>query len=103
LISELGGMAILHRFMTIEKNVEMFNKLKHKEKVGISIGIGKDGMERAEALIKAGCSIICVDVAHGHSKEVNCTVRFMLFKVFIVVVEITPFTVDTRELDASAV
>ena len=27
----------------------------------------------------------------------------MLFKVFIVVVEITPFTVDTRELDASAV
>lgn len=35
--------------------------------------------------------------------EVVVPVRFMLFKVFIVVVEITPFTVDTRELDASAV
>lgn len=75
MVSELGGMAILHRFMTIEKNVEMFKKIKNKDKVGISIGIGKDGMDRADALIAAGCSIICVDVAHGHSKEVNRTVR----------------------------
>ncbi len=74
-ITGLGGMAILHRFMTIENNVKMFGKLQNPEKAGISIGIGKDGMERAEALIAAGASIICVDVAHGHSKEVNRTVR----------------------------
>jgi IMP dehydrogenase len=32
-------------------------------------------MERAEALIAAGADIICVDVAHGHSKMVNQTIR----------------------------
>mgnify|MGYP000393784267 CR=1 FL=1 len=75
LMTGLGGMAILHRFMTIEKNVEIYKKIKNKDKVGISIGIGKEGLERAERLIKEGCTILCVDVAHGHSKEVNRTVR----------------------------
>ena len=70
-----GGMGILHRFMTIEENVKVFKALTHPKQTGISIGIGKDGMERAEALIAAGAEIICVDVAHGHSKEVNRTVR----------------------------
>lgn len=34
--------------------------------VGAAIGVNKDYLERADALIKAGCDIICVDVAHGH-------------------------------------
>ncbi len=74
-IAELGGMGIVHRFMTIEANVALFKALKHPAKTGISIGIGKDGLERAEALVAVGASILCVDVAHGHSKEVNRTVR----------------------------
>lgn len=74
-MTELGGMAILHRFVTIEENVKMFQKVKHRDKVAVSIGIGKDGLDRAEALIHAGASMICVDVAHGHSKEVNRSIR----------------------------
>lgn len=74
-MTEFGGMAILHRFVSIEDNVKMFQKVKHREKVAISIGIGKDGIERADALIHAGASMICVDVAHGHSKEVNRSIR----------------------------
>ena len=35
-ITGLGGMAILHRFMTIENNVKMFGKLQNPEKAGIS-------------------------------------------------------------------
>lgn len=72
-----GAMAILHRFMTIEQNVAMFKKLSAKEKshTGISIGLGNDGLERAEALTAAGAEIVCVDVAHGHSKEVNRSIR----------------------------
>ncbi len=70
-----GGMGILHRFMTVEKNVEVFKKLADKTKVAISIGLGKEGVTRAEALIAAGANMICVDVAHGHSKEVNRTIR----------------------------
>ncbi len=74
-MTDLGGMAILHRFVSIEDNIKMFQKLKHKDKVAVSIGIGKDGLDRAEALIHAGASMVCVDVAHGHSKEVNRSIR----------------------------
>ena len=74
-IISLGGMAILHRFVTIEGNVQMFKAVSQPNRVGISIGLGKDGLDRAEALIAAGASIICVDVAHGHSKEVNRTIK----------------------------
>lgn len=74
-MTDLGGMAILHRFLTIEENVKMFEKLKNKDKVAVSIGIGKDGLDRADALIGVGASIICVDVAHGHSKEVNRSIK----------------------------
>jgi IMP dehydrogenase len=75
--SSLGGMAILHRFCDIETNVSMFKALIHPDKVAISIGVGKEGLDRANALISAGAHILCVDVAHGHSKEVNRTVRLL--------------------------
>jgi IMP dehydrogenase len=74
-MSSLSGMAILHRFCTVEANVKMFKAVQSPDKVGVSIGLGKDGLARAEALICAGATIICVDVAHGHSKEVNRTLR----------------------------
>jgi IMP dehydrogenase len=70
-----GGLALLHRFMSIEENVRIFKLAQDTAHVGISIGLGKDGLQRAEALIAAGAEIICVDVAHGHSKEVNRTIR----------------------------
>ena len=74
-LSEMGGMAILHRFMNIEANVALFKQTRHKDRVAVSIGLGKHGLDRADALVGAGASIICVDVAHGHSKEVNRSVR----------------------------
>ena len=39
-------------------------------RVGAGVGIGKDTLERVEALVKAGVDIIAVDSAHGHSKNV---------------------------------
>jgi IMP dehydrogenase len=74
-ITSAGGMAILHRFMSIEENVQVFKDCPHPQRTGFSIGTGADSMARAEALIAAGADIVCVDVAHGHSKEVNRTIR----------------------------
>jgi len=34
------------------------------------VGIGADRDERVDALMKAGCDVICIDTAHGHSKNV---------------------------------
>ncbi len=38
-------------------------------------GVGADGLLRAEALIEAGCDLIFVDTAHGHSSRVIETVN----------------------------
>lgn len=38
--------------------------------VGAAVGVGTDGMERAEALVAAGADIIAIDTAHGHSAGV---------------------------------
>jgi IMP dehydrogenase len=75
LMAAHGGLALLHRFMSIDDNVEAFKTAGNPAHVGVSIGLGPDGLARADAVIAAGCEIICVDVAHGHSKEVNRTVR----------------------------
>jgi IMP dehydrogenase len=39
-------------------------------RVGAATGVGTDGVARAEALLEAGCDLIVVDTAHGHSQGV---------------------------------
>ena len=36
--------------------------------VGAAVGANKDYIERARELIKAGCDVLVLDVANGHSK-----------------------------------
>ncbi len=38
--------------------------------VGAAVGVGEEGMRRAEALVAAGVDIVFVDSAHGHSRGV---------------------------------
>jgi IMP dehydrogenase len=46
-------------------------------RVGAAVGVGPDSEERVEALVKAGVDVIVVDTAHGHSKNVLDSVRFI--------------------------
>ncbi|HTA18290.1 MAG TPA: IMP dehydrogenase, partial [Polyangia bacterium] len=39
-------------------------------RAGGAVGTGPDRDERVDALVKAGCDVICIDTAHGHSKNV---------------------------------
>lgn len=42
--------------------------------VGAAIGVKGDYLERAEALLNAGCDVLLIDIAHGHSKlAINAT------------------------------
>ncbi len=43
-------------------------------RVAAATGVGSDGQARAEALIDAGCDVIVVDTAHGHSSGVMAAV-----------------------------
>ncbi|MBP7184821.1 MAG: IMP dehydrogenase [Saprospiraceae bacterium] len=38
--------------------------------VGAALGVTSDLFERAQALVKVGVDVVCVDTAHGHSKGV---------------------------------
>jgi IMP dehydrogenase len=43
---------------------------KGRLRVGAATGVGKDGLDRALALIDAGVDLVVVDTAHGHSRGV---------------------------------
>lgn len=68
-VSEVGGLALLHRFCSVEENVSLYHEAvannEFAERVGVSIGIKEDERERAEALVTEGARVLCVDVAHG--------------------------------------
>jgi IMP dehydrogenase len=72
-IGEKGGMGVLHRFLSIERNIEEFNLSRHK--VFVSVGCSEAELERAEALRDAGANYFCVDVAHAHGKYVGKTLE----------------------------
>ncbi|MFS4459997.1 IMP dehydrogenase [Bdellovibrio sp. HCB2-146] len=45
--------------------------------VGAAIGVGADSKQRADALVLAGVDVLCVDTAHGHSKNVLEMVKYI--------------------------
>lgn len=45
--------------------------------VGAGVGVGADSRDRADALVAAGADVLCVDTAHGHSKNVLEMVKYI--------------------------
>lgn len=77
-IAELGGYGIIHRNFSVEKQVSELQKvLAVTDKVGVAVGVGQDFEERVAALVKAGAKEICVDSAHGHTKNVIEAVKYI--------------------------
>lgn len=107
-MAKLGGLGILHRFCSIEENVNLFIDAKdaldtitideisltsngfepgfsrqyaHKLlPIGVSVGTSESERERIDALYEVGAKIFCVDVAHGHSKVCGDTVKYIKSK-----------------------
>lgn len=78
LVDESGILKGLITIKDIEKVIEFPNSAKDQSGrllVGAAVGVTKDTMRRAEALVKAQVDVIVVDTAHGHSKGVIDTVR----------------------------
>jgi IMP dehydrogenase len=46
-------------------------------RVGAAVGVGKDALERARALVAAGADVLVVDTAHGHQQNVLDTVSLL--------------------------
>lgn len=67
-ISSQGGLGIIHRYNTIEEQVNLVRETVELKAsaVGAAVGVSGDYEERACALYDAGARVICIDVAHGH-------------------------------------
>ena len=93
-MKDQGGLGIAHRYCSIEEQVDMVSMQEpekrdnsldysprkvwsleepymHRTTPGAAIGVTGDYLERAQELVKAGCNLLCLDVAHGHHISVR--------------------------------
>ena len=89
----MGGVGCIHRFMSIDDQCKQIEVLRYKiygegfggpfenwgEDYGsgkkaipimAAIGVGEEGMSRADALVQSGVNVLLIDVAHGHHQNV---------------------------------
>ncbi|GAA4827901.1 IMP dehydrogenase [Algivirga pacifica] len=76
-VGKLGGLGVIHRFLTIEEQV---NEVKAVKEEGLlcaaALGI-KDYEARLEALAEGGMDIVVLDIAHGHSVMAKETLDYI--------------------------
>ena len=78
-MAHLGGLGILHRFMTVEQQIAEVNKMHAAQLtlVAASVGVGEEARGRAEALVAAGVNLLTIDIAHGHSTAMLETLKWL--------------------------
>ncbi|MBU6423877.1 MAG: IMP dehydrogenase [Chloroflexi bacterium] len=70
-LGKLGGLGVIHRNLTVEAQVAQVIEAKSEGvRVGAAVGVSGDADERVAALVAAGCDLVVVDTAHGHSASV---------------------------------
>ena len=75
-IAKAGGLGVIHRNLTISKQISEIKKVKSQNlNVAAAVGAGKKEFERARAILKSGVNLIVIDTAHGHTKRVGEIVK----------------------------
>ena len=68
--NQLGLTLCLHRFCSIEEQINLYDTLTNKKNVFVSIGL--NDWERVEALAEMGATSWLIDMANGYmTKEIN--------------------------------
>lgn len=68
-MSRIGGMGILHRYMSYEDQLKKTKALADAEfAFGVAIASNNGFMEQAQALYYAGARMLLVDTANGHGR-----------------------------------
>jgi IMP dehydrogenase len=77
-VNEQGELRGLMTIKDVEKRRVYPNAAKDAKQrlvVAAAVGVGADRDARIDALLKAGCDVIVIDTAHGHSRGVVESVR----------------------------
>lgn len=67
-MERLGGLGIVHRYLLADarfQQLEHLGELKHR---ALAVGVTKDEISFAKELMDRGANVLCLDVAHGHSR-----------------------------------
>ena len=78
IVDDEGYLKGLITIKDIEKAIQYPNSARDKKGrllVGAAVGVSINTIERVDALVKAKVDVICVDSAHGHSKNIIDMVR----------------------------
>ena len=67
---KLKGLITTRDIEQAEMNPDAATDERGRLRVGAAVGVGTDRDQRIEALLAAGCDVICIDTAHGHSAGV---------------------------------
>lgn len=77
-LGKLGGLGIIHRNLSIEEQARQLKiALDAGVKAGAAVGYGHDFEERVKALAQHNPTVICIDSAHGHTKNIINATRFI--------------------------
>lgn len=79
---KLGGICLLHRFSSLKDQLQILTNLRGKYKdvfdyIGVSVGVQDNDYKNIETFYNLGVRIICIDVAHGDSKNCVDIVKFI--------------------------
>lgn len=76
-MTEYGGLGIIHRYMTYERQLEEVQKVRTVglPNIGAAVGVKNGVVDHTKKLVEAGCNFIVIDVAHGYHKLVGDLVR----------------------------
>ena len=79
-------MCVLHRFMSLEEQLQIGRDMLKEygsdifNYLGYSIGVKKEDYESVDKIITLGVKIICIDIAHGHSKHCIAMTKYIAEK-----------------------
>ena len=71
----LKGLITAKDITNREKHPLATKDKKGRLLVGAAVGVKGDYLDRTEALIKVGCDVLCIDVAHGHHDMTLSTIK----------------------------
>ena len=72
---QLAGLLTMKDIDKVQKYPSACKDSKGRLRVGAAIGVGRDSLPRAEALLAAGVDVLVLDSAHGHSLNIIKAVR----------------------------